>query len=63
MNLGEPNFVAYGKQIIVQFKKCHDDHPVTKFFGVCTDLKVQLDKCFRAEVRDLTALLLALLVP
>ncbi|CAM6094236.1 unnamed protein product [Calypogeia fissa] len=40
------------REIIVQFKKCHDDHPVAKFFGVCTDLKIQLDKCFRAEKEE-----------
>ncbi|BBN13427.1 hypothetical protein Mp_6g03370 [Marchantia polymorpha subsp. ruderalis] len=37
------------QEIITQFKQCHDDHPYTKFFGVCTDLKIQLDKCFKAE--------------
>ncbi|KAL2622620.1 hypothetical protein R1flu_002825 [Riccia fluitans] len=37
------------QEIIIAFKKCHEDHPYTKFLGVCTDLKIQLDKCFRAE--------------
>lgn len=40
-------------QIIEQFQKCHLDHPVGKFFGECTDLKIKLDRCFRQEVRFL----------
>ncbi|GAA0175572.1 hypothetical protein LIER_28718 [Lithospermum erythrorhizon] len=35
--------------IIEQFQKCHLDHPIGKFFGDCTDLKVKLDRCFRME--------------
>lgn len=36
-------------EVIVNFKKCHEDHPLQKFFGACNDLKIQLDKCFREE--------------
>ncbi|KAF5952060.1 hypothetical protein HYC85_010004 [Camellia sinensis] len=36
-------------QIIEQFQKCHLDHPIGKFFGECTDLKIKLDHCFRQE--------------
>ncbi|KAL8540971.1 hypothetical protein ACS0TY_002302 [Phlomoides rotata] len=36
-------------KIIEQFQRCHIDHPLGKFFGECTDLKVKLDKCFRQE--------------
>ncbi|TQE03723.1 hypothetical protein C1H46_010697 [Malus baccata] len=36
-------------QIIEEFQKCHVDHPIAKFFGECTDLKIQLDRCFRQE--------------
>ncbi|XP_052204496.1 uncharacterized protein LOC127809609 isoform X2 [Diospyros lotus] len=36
-------------QIIEQFQKCHLDHPIAKFFGECTDLKIKLDRCFRQE--------------
>lgn len=36
-------------ELIVNFKKCHENHPVQKFFGACNDLKIQLDKCFREE--------------
>ncbi|PIM98467.1 hypothetical protein CDL12_29054 [Handroanthus impetiginosus] len=36
-------------EIIEQFQKCHLDHPVGKFFGECTDLKIKLDKCFCQE--------------
>ena len=38
-------------QIIEQFQKCHIEHPIAKFFGECTDLKIKLDRCFREEVR------------
>ncbi|CAL4968784.1 unnamed protein product [Urochloa decumbens] len=36
-------------EIIEEFQKCHLDHPVKKFFGECTDLKIKLDRCFRQE--------------
>ncbi|KAL6899754.1 hypothetical protein ACP4OV_006412 [Aristida adscensionis] len=36
-------------EIIEDFQKCHLDHPVKKFFGECTDLKIKLDRCFRQE--------------
>ncbi|KAF9690306.1 hypothetical protein SADUNF_Sadunf01G0181800 [Salix dunnii] len=36
-------------QIIEQFQKCHLDHPIAKFFGECTGLKIKLDRCFREE--------------
>jgi len=39
-------------QLIVNFKKCHEDHLVQKFFGTCNDLKIQLDNCFHEEVRN-----------
>ncbi|XP_057972577.1 uncharacterized protein LOC131160724 isoform X2 [Malania oleifera] len=37
------------KLVIEQFQKCHLDHPIAKFFGECTDLKIKLDRCFRQE--------------
>ncbi|KAK7261714.1 hypothetical protein RIF29_28032 [Crotalaria pallida] len=36
-------------EIIEQFQKCHIKHPIAKFFGECTDLKIKLDRCFRQE--------------
>ncbi|XP_078172659.1 cytochrome c oxidase biogenesis protein Cmc1-like protein [Carex rostrata] len=36
-------------EIIEAFQKCHTDHPIKKFFGECTDLKIKLDRCFREE--------------
>jgi hypothetical protein len=45
-------------QIIENFKKCHEDHPVQKFFGVCNDLKIELDRCFREEVGSLSVFVL-----
>ncbi|XP_059313498.1 COX assembly mitochondrial protein 1 [Lycium barbarum] len=35
--------------IIEEFQKCHTDHPLGKFLGQCTDLKIKLDRCFRQE--------------
>ncbi|EOX97319.1 Cytochrome c oxidase biogenesis protein Cmc1-like isoform 2, partial [Theobroma cacao] len=43
-------------EIIEQFQKCHSDHPIAKFFGECTELKIKLDRCFRQEVSLLKAL-------
>uniref|UniRef100_A0A803R5Y3 COX assembly mitochondrial protein n=1 Tax=Cannabis sativa TaxID=3483 RepID=A0A803R5Y3_CANSA len=37
-------------EIIELFQQCHLDHPIGKFFGECTDLKIKLDRCFRQEV-------------
>lgn len=36
-------------EIIEAFQKCHVEHPVGKFFGECTELKIKLDRCFRQE--------------
>ncbi|RDX70410.1 COX assembly mitochondrial protein 2-like protein, partial [Mucuna pruriens] len=36
-------------EIIEEFQKCHIEHPIAKFFGECTDLKIKLDRCFREE--------------
>ncbi|KAG4109167.1 hypothetical protein ERO13_1Z049675v2 [Gossypium hirsutum] len=36
-------------EIIEEFQKCHLEHPITKFFGECTELKIKLDRCFRQE--------------
>uniref|UniRef100_A0A7N0UHM6 COX assembly mitochondrial protein n=1 Tax=Kalanchoe fedtschenkoi TaxID=63787 RepID=A0A7N0UHM6_KALFE len=36
-------------EIIELFRKCHADHLVGKIFRECTDLKIQLDRCFRQE--------------
>ncbi|KAL2939735.1 COX assembly mitochondrial protein 2-like protein [Bienertia sinuspersici] len=36
-------------EIIEEFQKCHTEHPVGKFFGNCTELKIKLDRCFRQE--------------
>ncbi|KAK2387994.1 COX assembly mitochondrial protein [Trifolium repens] len=32
-----------------EFRKCHVENPIAKFFGECTDLKIKLDRCFGAE--------------
>ncbi|XP_048618946.1 COX assembly mitochondrial protein 2 homolog isoform X2 [Brassica napus] len=39
----------YQIKIIEEFQKCHLDHPIGKFFGDCTELKVKLLHCFRQE--------------
>ncbi|XP_052477933.1 uncharacterized protein LOC105776025 [Gossypium raimondii] len=36
-------------EVIEEFQKCHLEHPITKFFGECTELKIKLDRCFRQE--------------
>jgi hypothetical protein len=36
--------------IIEEFQKCHIDHPIGKFFGECTDLKIKIDHCSREEM-------------
>ncbi|XP_031255559.1 COX assembly mitochondrial protein 2 homolog [Pistacia vera] len=36
-------------EIIKEFQKCHIDHPIGKFFGECTKLKIKLDRRFRQE--------------
>ncbi|GER38955.1 COX assembly mitochondrial protein-like protein [Striga asiatica] len=36
-------------EVIEEFQKCHIDHPLGKFFGHCTSLKIKLDRCFREE--------------
>ncbi|KAJ8443928.1 hypothetical protein Cgig2_032752 [Carnegiea gigantea] len=37
------------EKIIEEFQKCHAEHPLGKFFGECTELKIKLDRCFRQE--------------
>uniref|UniRef100_A0A0D3FW96 NADH:flavin oxidoreductase/NADH oxidase N-terminal domain-containing protein n=2 Tax=Oryza TaxID=4527 RepID=A0A0D3FW96_9ORYZ len=44
-----PSNLTQASYIIEAFQKCHVDHPVKKFFGECTDLKIKLDQCFRQE--------------
>ncbi|XP_057840319.1 uncharacterized protein LOC131050158 [Cryptomeria japonica] len=36
-------------EIIELFQQCHVDHPIGKFWGECTELKIKLDRCFREE--------------
>ncbi|GMJ05649.1 hypothetical protein like AT4G21192 [Hibiscus trionum] len=36
-------------EIIEEFQKFHLEHPIAKFFGECTKLKIKLDLCFRQE--------------
>lgn len=36
-------------QTIENLSKCHKDHPVAKFWGVCNEQKWALDKCLREE--------------
>uniref|UniRef100_J3LY80 NAC domain-containing protein n=1 Tax=Oryza brachyantha TaxID=4533 RepID=J3LY80_ORYBR len=48
-------------EIIEAFQKCHVDHPVKKFFGECTDLKIKLDQCFRQEFTSYSLMWLSLM--
>jgi len=48
----EPSILFWNKKrkrIIELFQKCHQEHPIAKFWGECTDLKLKLDQCFRQE--------------
>ncbi|XP_068676018.1 COX assembly mitochondrial protein 2 homolog [Montipora capricornis] len=36
-------------EIIKQLHRCHDEHPLGKFFGKCNDLKRALDTCLKEE--------------
>lgn len=37
------------QEAILQLEKCHRDHPIRRFFGICNDAKAALDKCFSDE--------------
>mmetsp|Transcript_4106 Transcript_4106/g.8241 ORF Transcript_4106/g.8241 Transcript_4106/m.8241 type:complete len:82 (-) Transcript_4106:49-294(-) len=34
---------------VFDLENCHATQPYAKFFGVCNDYKMALDKCFREE--------------
>ncbi|KAF4369349.1 hypothetical protein F8388_019574 [Cannabis sativa] len=36
-------------EIIELFQQCHLDHPIGKFFGECTDLKISLIKALKRK--------------
>ena len=38
-------------QEIQGLESCHAGNPYAKFWGVCNDHKLALDRCFKAEVR------------
>lgn len=38
-------------QFINALNQCHADNPIAKFWGVCNNQKIALDKCFRQEKR------------
>jgi Cytochrome c oxidase biogenesis protein Cmc1 like len=44
---GQPN-----SQVIDALNQCHEERPIAKFWGVCTDHKLALDACFRQEKKD-----------
>ncbi|KDP42484.1 hypothetical protein JCGZ_00281 [Jatropha curcas] len=44
-----PPLTLHRHPMCAEFQKCHLDHPIGKFFGECTDLKIKLDRCFREE--------------
>jgi len=37
------------QEIITKLIACHEENKVSKFFGVCNDLKAELDWCFKLE--------------
>ena len=36
-------------QYILALKQCHADHPIAKYWGVCTDTAKALNLCFKGE--------------
>ena len=42
---------AWAAQEIYALEGCHQSNPYAKFWGVCNDHKLALDRCFKAEVR------------
>ncbi len=40
---------AFVRQEIIELKRCHEENPVAKFWGVCNQTKYELDECFKAE--------------
>ncbi|CAI5988866.1 unnamed protein product [Closterium sp. NIES-64] len=36
-------------ELIEKLKRCHEEHPIAKFWNVCSGIKVELDACFRQE--------------
>ena len=36
-------------QVIEALQRCHAENPVSKFWGVCNDQKLALDRCFAQE--------------
>lgn len=37
------------REAILRLVRCHKQHPVAKFWGVCNEAKRALDACFREE--------------
>ena len=37
------------QEAIKKLLECHEEHKVAKFFGSCTQIKFDLDKCFKME--------------
>lgn len=31
---------------------CHEENKISKFFGACNDVKIQLDRCFKLEKEE-----------
>lgn len=36
-----------GVQIVKELVACHNNNPMMKFLGQCSDVKAELDACFR----------------
>lgn len=39
-------------RLIELLQKCHEDHPVRKFFGKCNKVNWELSKCLKSERED-----------
>ena len=40
------------QEVIRELEKCHKDHPLRKYFGVCNPLKRALNECLKREVAE-----------
>ncbi len=40
------------RKVIEQLSKCHEDHPLQKFLGVCNPLKRALNRCLQKEYEE-----------
>jgi COX assembly protein 2 len=45
-------------EAIKELERCHEENPVKKFFGVCNQVRRDMDKCLTEEVSEIESRLL-----